>query len=192
MALGLLLTGCGKHEAPRFEPLRYDYLTKIKLDVAGIDIDDSWTPRGADHHIEFLAPTPPLDALRQMAEDRLVPGGTSGRASFIIDDASIIRQGDTYRAVLTVHLDILNNDGDRLRGIEAHATGTHAVTGDDPDEVRSDLYELTRKTMDDMNVDFEYQIRQTLRRDLQTTSPTAPLPGAVDTQDLDAPVKKAP
>ena len=193
VALGLLLAGCGgKSEAPKLEPLRYDYLTKIKLNVARIDIDDSWTPRGADRHVEFLAPTPPLDALRHMDEDRLVPGGTSGRALFTVDDASIVQLRDTYRANFAVHLDILNDDGDRLRGIEAHATGAHPVTGDDSNAVRTDLYQLTRSVMDDMNVDFEYQIRNTLRSDLQTTSPTAPAPGAVDTEDLDAPVKKAP
>jgi hypothetical protein len=192
LGVALLLAGCGGGEPRRFEPLRYDYLTKLKLNVGRIDIDDSWTPRGSDRHVEFLAPTPPLDALRQMAEDRLVPGGTSGSAKFTIDDASIVQQRDSYRAVFTVHLDILNNDGDRLRGIEAHATDTHPVTGDDPDQVRSDLYELTRKTMDDMNVDFEYQIRHALQPDLQTTSPTAPPPAPVDTQDLNAPPKTTP
>jgi len=183
----LVLAGCGSHEPPKFEPLRYDYLTRIKLNVARIDTDDSWTPRGIDRHVEFLAPTPPLDALRHMGEDRLVPGGTSGRALFTIGDASIIRQGANYRAILAVRLDILNDDGDRLRGIEAHATAIHAVTGDDPDAVRSDLYQLTRKAMDDINVDFEFQIRRSLRSDLQITSPSAPPPAAVDTQDLDAP-----
>jgi hypothetical protein len=190
-ALGLLLAGCGdRPEAPRFEPLRYDYLTRIKLNVGRVDIDDSWTPRGADRHVEFRAPTPPLDALHHMAEDRLVPGGGSGRALFTIDDASIIQASGSYRAILAVHLDLLNDDGDRLRGIDAHATATHAVTDDDPDAVRSDLNELTRQVMNDMNVDFEYQIRNTLRGDLQTTSPTAPPPAAVDTQDLDTPAQQ--
>jgi hypothetical protein len=191
-ALVLLLAGCGSREPLRFEPLRYDYLTKIKLNVGRVDIDDTWTPRGADRHLEFLAPTPPLDALRHMADDRLVPGGTTGGARFVIDEASIVRQRDAYRAILTVHLDILNDNGERLRGIEAHATGSHPVTGDDTDAVRSDLYELTRKTMDEMNVDFEYRVRQTLKSDLQTTSPTAPPPSAVDTQDLDSPAQTTP
>jgi hypothetical protein len=190
VGLGLLLAGCGGREPPKFEPLRYDYLTRIRLDVGRIDIDSSWTPRGGDRHVEFLAPTPPLDALRHMAEDRLVPGSTSGRALFTVVDASIIRQGDNYRAILAVRLDILNDDGDRDRGIEARATGIHPVSGSSSDVVRTDLYELTRKTMDDMNVEFEYQIRHNLQHDLQTTSPTAPAPAAVDTQDLDAPVPK--
>ena len=187
VALGLLLAGCSEPAPRQFEPLSYDYLTRLKLNVGRIDVDDTWTPRGADRHVEFLAPPPPLDALRQMEEDRLVPGGTAGRALFTIDDASIIRQGDVYRANFAVRLDILNDDGERQRGIAAHAAGTHPVTGDDREEVRSDLYDLTRTTMDDMNVDFEYQIRHTLRDDLQTTSPNAPPPPPVDTQDLGAP-----
>ena len=188
--LGLLLAGCGGHEDKHFEPLRYDYLTKIRLNVGRIDIDTSWTPRGGDRHVEFLAPTPPLDALRNMAQDRLVPGGTAGRALFTVVDASIIRQGDTYRATLAVRLDLLNDDGDRVRGIQARATGSHPVTGGASEVVRSDLYELTRKSMDDMNVEFEYQIRHNLQTELQNTSPTAPAPPPVDTEDLDAPAPK--
>jgi len=192
IGFALLLASCGRRAPPHFEPLRYDYLTKLKLNVARIDTDDSWTPGGIDRHVEFLAPTPPLDALRHMGEDRLVPAGTSGRALYTIVDASIIRQGDNYRAILAVRLDILNNDGDRLRGIEAHATSTHAATDDDPDAVRSDLHQLTRKAMEDMNVDFEFRIRRDLRSDLEITTPTAPVPVPVDTQDLDAPGTTAP
>jgi hypothetical protein len=193
MALGLLLAGCGGREPQKFEPLRYDYLTKIKLNVARVDIDSSWAPRGSDHHVEFLAPTPPLDALRHMAEDRLVPGGTASRALFTVVEASIIRQGDTYRATLAVRLDILNEDGDKVSGIEARATGVHLVTGSSTETVRSDLYDLTRKSMDDMNVEFEYQIRHSLQKELQNTSPSVPGPAPVDTEDLDAPgTKKTP
>lgn len=193
VALMLLLAACGgRPSEPTRQPLRYDYLTKIKLDVGRIDIDDNWTPNGADRHVEFQAPTAPLAALRQMAEDRLVPGGTARRALFTIDDASIIRVQDTYRANLAVRLDILDDNGERMRGIDAHVTHTHAVTGDGAPAVRSDLYELTRQAMDDMNVEFEYQIRLTLRADLQTTSPAAPAPGAVNTEDLAVPAKKHP
>ncbi len=193
VALGLLLAGCGGHEPQKFEPLRYDYLTKIKLNVARVDIDSSWVPRGSDRHVEFLSPIPPLDALRHMAEDRLVAGGTASRALFTVVEASIIRQGDTYRAVLAVRLDIINDDGDRVRGIEARTTGVHPVTGGSTETVRSDLYDLTRKSMDDMNVEFEYQIRHNLQGELQNTSPNAPAPAPVDTEDLDAPgTKKTP
>jgi hypothetical protein len=192
VALALLLAGCGGGEAPHYDPLRYDYLTKLKLNVGRVDIDDTWTPRGGDRHVEFLAPTPPLDALRHMAEDRLVPGGTAGSAQFTILDASIVRRGGSYRASLAVRLDILDDKGERQRGIEAHGADTHPVSDDDAESVRADLYALTRKAMDDMNVDFEFQIRHTLGSDLQTTSPTAPAPPSVDTQDLDAPGAQPP
>jgi hypothetical protein len=188
LAAALLLSGCGDSGEPKkYALLRYDYLTKLKLNVGRVDIDDTWTPQGGGRHVEFLSPTTPQDALRQMADDRLIPVGNSGRAQFAILDASIVRQGDNYLASLAVGLDILNDAGERQRGIMAHSTDIHPVNGDDPDTVRADLYELTSKAMDDINVDFEYQIRHELAADLQTTSPTAPLPAPVDTQDLDAP-----
>ena len=45
MALGplLLLAACGDDPAPaRYPPPSYDYLTKVELKVARIEIDDSW------------------------------------------------------------------------------------------------------------------------------------------------------
>ncbi|MCW3473381.1 hypothetical protein [Limobrevibacterium gyesilva] len=189
LALGLLLTACGGDTSPSFTPLSYDYLNKIKLNVARIDIDDNWVPRGSARHVEYLAPTRPVAALRQMAEDRLVPGGTSGKALFVIDDASLIQSRTLYEASFTVHLDLLNEDGSRRGTATAKVHGARPIGDDDPDSVRNDLYELERKMMDDMNVELEYQIGRALRDQLQTTSPAAPQPGAVETQDLDTPKK---
>jgi hypothetical protein len=40
--------------------------------------------------------------------------------------------------------------------------------------------------MDDINVEFEYQLRRSLSEYLQTTSPGAPPPPPVQSQDLDS------
>ena len=103
-----LLTACGGSPPPplRFAPLSWDYLAPLKLNVAAIDIDDSWTPRAGAREKGFLAPTPPVSALRKMAEDRLIPGGTSGRAVFVIDDASIVQTHENYLGSFAVHLDV--------------------------------------------------------------------------------------
>ncbi len=46
LALLALLASCGGGSAVpvTFEPLRYDYLTPIRLNVATVDIEQSWTP----------------------------------------------------------------------------------------------------------------------------------------------------
>jgi hypothetical protein len=181
----LALAACGDNPKPVFAPLDFDYLTKIKLDVGSVDIDDSWAPRGQARHVEFLAPTRPSKAMRLMAEQRLVPGGTTGRALFTIDDASIILNHGSFEGSFAVHLDIFDID-DNKRGTASAAVHLpwRATDEEDEDATRTDLDALTRKMMADLNVEFEFQVRQAFKQSLQTTSPSAPAPAAVDSQDL--------
>jgi hypothetical protein len=186
--LPLLLAACAATPPKVFEPLDYSYLTKLKLDVGNIEIDDSWVPRGGGRHVEYLAPTRPIVALRRMAEQRLVPGGTAGRAVFTIDDASIFQGPSRYEGSLAVHLEVFDAQGNSKGSIYARVRATRSITDEgDPEAVREDLYVLTRKMMDDMNVEFEYQLRKGLNSVLQTTDTTAPPPPPVQQQDLSAP-----
>lgn len=183
----LLLAACGGGEPVHYEPPSYDYLTKLRLNVATIDINDSWAPHGSGRHVEYLAPTPPATALRQVAEDRLVPAGAVGRAVFTIDDASIVVVNKRYQGSLTVHLDVLGGDGNRRGSASAHVNGTRAVTDDDDETIRADLDTLTRNLMNAMNVELEYQVRHGLASELQTGEATVPPPAAVQTEDLGKP-----
>jgi len=193
-ALGLTACVFGGPEPPppQFDPLHYEYLTKLRLDVARIDVNDNWAPRGEARHVEYLSPVQPLHALREMANDRLVAGGNAGHGLLTIEDASIIQSRDQYRATLAVRFDILDEAGNRVRGVEAHVADAHPVTGDSPPAVRSDLYALTRQAMEHMNVEFEYQIRHNLEVQLQPTSPNAPLPPPVGTEELGPPGSPPP
>ena len=188
LGLPALLAGCGGPTQPTsFAPMGWDYLPRLKLNVAVIDIDDSWTPRAAGRERGFLAPTSPVDALRRMAEDRLLAAGTSGKAVFVIDDASIEQRGDSYVGTFAVHLDVSTSEGTRSGYAEARVTRTRSIRDDSPQGVRAELYDMVRQMMADMNVEFEYQVRQTLRDYLQTTAPVAPAPGPVEQQNLAPP-----
>ena len=48
------------------------------------------------------------------------------------------------------------------------------------------LYELTREMMDDMNVEFEFQVRRALKDWLQEAD-TVPEPAPVESEELTAP-----
>ena len=190
LSLGLpaLLTACGGPAVPvTFAPLGWDYLPPLKLNVAVIDIDDAWKPAPGKRDRGFLAPTPPVDALRKMAEDRLVAVGNSGRAGFVIDDASIVQSRENYVATFAVHLDVGTSDGTRSGFAAARVLRSRNIKNDSPEGVRAELYDLVKQMMADMNVEFEYQIRRSLHAYLQTTAPAAPVPGRVEQQDLAPP-----
>ena len=46
-----LLAACGEDEPPPvvFAPLTYGYLTKLRLNVASISLDDDWQPGPGEH-----------------------------------------------------------------------------------------------------------------------------------------------
>lgn len=183
---GLLALGaCASAEKPVFEPLDFDYLTKIKLDASQLDIEDAWVPRGSARHVEYLAPTRPLKALRLMADQRLVTGGMAGRAVFGVDDAALIYARGRFEGSFAVRLELFDGQGQSRGTVQARVRGARTARDvEDEDTTRVDLDTLVRKMMDDINVEFEFQLRQAFKDSLQTTAPAAPAPDAVETQEL--------
>ncbi len=192
LGLPLLLLACAEQAPPQsFPPLSFSFLPKLKLDVQNIEVENGWTPQPVTNgeHVEDQAPEAPVEALRRMVQDRLIPGGNSGAAVVTIDDASLTRVADRFEASFAVHMDIHNGDGTRSGYAEAKVARTRTISDYAPAAVRRTLYELVKATMGDMNVEFEYQIRHSLKDWLQTTAPAAPPPPPVEQQNLDTPEK---
>ncbi len=181
LGLVLMVAACGGGEAPQtvFAPLSYDYLRPIRLNVATLDVEDHAVAQGDD--VAAQAPVPPAQALTQMAHDRIFPGGASGRAVFVIQDASIHRRGDTLAGSLAVRLDIVGPGGQPAAFAEARVA--RSSTTDDGD-LHTREYALTKQMMDDMNVELEFQARRALKAWLQ---PEGDVPGAVSVQPLGGP-----
>ena len=183
------LAGCGASDQPpmSYPPVSYDYLTKMRLNVASVDIDDSLAPSSDPRDVTRFAPIKPIDALRQMGQDRLVAQGSTGRAVFVIDQASIQQNRDRYDGRMTAHLDVSTADGTRSGYAEARVERSSAFTNDGPNATRAALNNLITQMMADMNVEFEFQVRRSLKSYLTTTTPIAPAPAAIETEDLGAP-----
>jgi hypothetical protein len=196
LALTVLLAGCGGDEPPpprSFAPPNYAYLTKIRLNVGQIDIEDHTVPGGTgadgEQDVSVQSPTPPAVALTEMAHDRLFAAGTSGKAVFVIDQASILRAPNgTLSGLLAIHLDLLTAGGARAGYAEARVAKQY-VPGSGPEDVPGTLYDLTNQMMTDMNVELEFQIRKSLR-DWLVTSTSVPQP--VQAQPLQAPAQALP
>jgi hypothetical protein len=159
------LAGCGEDEPPvvqNFAPLHYEYLPKLQLNVGSIDVQDRSQPAGPED-VAASSPAVPAQVLARMAHDRLFAAGTSGVGTFVIDQASILRQPNgTLDGTLAAHLDITSGAGAKVGFAEMRVARQYAP-GSDPQDERAELYSLTRQMMDDMNVEVEYQLRRTLK-----------------------------
>lgn len=187
LLLPLLLAACGGEDMPQrteFPALHYDYLTPLRLNVAAVDVPDAPPPGPLD----AMNPAPPGQTLRRMAMDRIGAGGATGRAAFVVDQASVTQSGESLSGVMAVHLDVLRPDGGRSAFAEARVTRQASLPR--RTELPGALYDMTRAMMDDMNVELEFQARRSLRDWLQSAE-TAPAPAPVQQQNLSAPGQPA-
>ena len=174
----LALAGCGDETpAPSpqsFAPLHYEYLSKLRLNVGQVEVTDHSLPVGPQD-VASSSPVPPAQALAQMARDRLFAAGSGGTASFIIDQASIVREPNgTLDGQLAVHVQVASGTPGQTGFAEARVARQH-VPGSDPENDASNLYQLTRDMMDAMNVELEYQVRRSLKAELVSAG-GVPLP----------------
>lgn len=185
LLLPLALAACGG-PPPSYPPLRYDYLPPIRLNVATVEVRQDYVPSGVAPDVSPLDPVQPVDALRQMAADRLKPFGPAGRAVFVIQNASLIEGGDAITGTFAVRLDIYTSANNRVGYAEARVARVHSGHVDD---IHPLLYDMTKQLMEEMNVQFEYQVIHSLR-DWVATVPA--VPGAVQQQPLEAPGSPRP
>ena len=186
--LPALLAGCAQNNEPtQFAPLRYDYLGQMNLNVSSLAIVDRTATHPVEGNIGPEAPTPPLQAVRQMAQDRLTARGTvdsPNTARFVIDRASILHlPGGTLKGNVGVHLDILAADGHRVASASAQASQSLHPDPSGDVESRANLYAVTRDMMQTLNVEFEYQVHHSLSKWLVDAGGT-PVGSAIQTQSL--------
>jgi hypothetical protein len=160
LLLPLLLSACGGRSQRVYPPLHYGHLTALQLNVAAIQIEQRYVPSGVSPDASQIDPMPPVQALRNMAAERLQAFGSSGRAVFVIQDASLIRQRNMLLGSFAVELDVYTSADTRAGFAEARVSRTY--TGD-LDDLPTKLYDMTKEMMDTMNIEFEFQLRRSLR-----------------------------
>jgi hypothetical protein len=177
--LPLLLAACGGDTPPpqSFPALRYSYLPPITLKVASINVEDDYLPGPGSAEMIGLAPEAPATALTEMAQDRLVANGSPGTATFVIRRASLDQTGDMLNGTMDVELNIRTSDGTRVGFADASVSRSQTApdVGASQAEIKAALYDLTKKLMDAMNVELQYQIQRSLPEWL-ATAPDAAIP----------------
>ncbi|GAC87918.1 hypothetical protein Gbth_015_042 [Gluconobacter thailandicus F149-1 = NBRC 100600] len=186
LAFSLGLGGCADNEPTQtFPPADYSYLSQLHLNVATINIQDEAFP--SPDSLSAKAPTPPDQALKQMAGQRLVASGQTGQADFIIKQAYISAAGEnTISGAMDVQLNVA--DTGNLHTGYIHARISRKLdTGSKSATSRASLYELTNQMMQDMNVELEFQIRKKLMSWMTDAIGNPLVGGGVQQQSLTAP-----
>lgn len=182
LLLPLGIAACAGQEppAPPLRPLSFGHLTPLLLNVAAVEVAPGSPPQSPGD-IGAQARPGPAEAVRQMGRDRLSAAGTAGQAVFAVTAASLVRDRTGLVCLVGCRLEILSADGNRLGFVEAEAR--HAATG--PEASRAGAADLLlRRAMDDLNVEFEFQLRRNLRDWLAPAAAAVPMPDGVQREDL--------
>ncbi|MBK1661998.1 hypothetical protein [Paracraurococcus ruber] len=156
-----VLGACGGPE-PAFVPpgpMRFGHLTPLPLNVAAVEVLPGGPPPQAGDIGARLAPSP-AEAVRIMGQDRLLAVGTAGEARFAVTQAALVQGRDSLTCLVGCRLEILSPAGERQGFVEAQSR--RAVSGREAERPRA-AEALLRNAMDDLNVEFEFQLRRALR-----------------------------
>lgn len=201
LTLPLALAACAttSAEPEQLAPLvtGYGHLTPIRLAVAAIEVPP---PAAIAVRVDQPAPLRPDTEMQRMARERLVASGSEGAARFIVRLAEFRREalarqggfgglfagepGERLSVRMQARLEVSASDG-RSGFVEAEARRQRTLPdGSTPAARRRAAEEVVRQAMDDLNIEFEFQIRRTLRSWLvQAVTPPAG-PDGVQVEEL--------
>lgn len=161
---------------PTFPEITFTHKPPIALDVARIEVVDTYTPPLAAPNVEHRVPNPPARSLARWAADRLKPAGASGTAVFTIVGASVVETplevkkgvagafvteaSERYDAVAEARLEIVDPGGQRRGFASARATRSRALAEDATLNERETLWhELVVALMADFDAEMAKNIR---------------------------------
>jgi hypothetical protein len=176
-------------------PPSYGHLTPLRLKVGTLDIKEAES--GTALMVQQPAPLLPSDVILRMAQDRLSAAGGPGAARFFIKTARLTREtasaagafspaSEVFRCILRCQVEIISADGEVVLG-SAAAEVRREVTGPTRNDTdRAALAERVVKLAgQDLNVEFEFQVRRYLRAWLQlVAAPGESLPQPVEREAL--------
>lgn len=187
----LAAAACGGREEPvaiaPVGPPSYGYLTPLRLAVGRIDV----VPASDAAATRTMPPAPliPSVVMHAMAQDRLSAAGGPGFARFRTQIATLTRESagaggvfttasERLTCVMRCRLEIVDDDGAPAGFAEAEVRRTATRPAGTPAERVRAAEEIVRLSGNDLNVEFEYQLRRNLRPLLRGPAPDPAAPAA--------------
>lgn len=178
-AFAALVAACQSPPAPGWPEITFAHRTPIRLDVARVEVVQTYRPPQAAPNVEHLFPITPAAVLRRWAKERLKAAGTSRTARVTIVNAAVIEtklpthkglqglfysdQAQRYDATLEVRIDILDDGGRALGHVRTVAERSRTVTeGISLNERSRVWFELTEAVVRDFDTEMERTIRRYL------------------------------
>ncbi len=171
----------------------YGHLTPLRLNVSAIDIVP--VPAGAMSRVDQPSPRQPPEEVARMGRERLFADGSTNTARFIVEQASLLREtvGQSgmfttaparFTCTLRCRVEILGEDGRRAAFASAEVRRVFTLRDPSPaGAIARAADQIVRQSMDDLNVELEFQTRRALR-DWLRTAPRAPRAEDVQREDL--------
>ncbi len=161
LSLAIGLAGCGGSPPQTFAPLNYSYLPPITLQVATVNVVNSYAIDPGAAQLMAEDPAPPPAVLGTELARRLIASGAPGTATVTIEDASVEETNGTLNGAMTVRVDVASADGQRTGFTEAAVSHSEAAPDDDSN-MPAALYDMTKQLMDAMNVQLQYHVQHDL------------------------------
>jgi hypothetical protein len=186
-ALGLLAGCAAPMDEPTYPELRFNTQPPIRLNVAQVNITQSYVSSNADPHVEQLFPDPPAKAAAQWAHDRLQPAGADGTLTYEIIDASAldaklprstglsslttVDQTDRFDLSLTIKVSAVSGDSLHRASADVTVTRSQTINGKTTEAKRDGVwYDMTKQAMDELDAKLTAQINDHLAWFRQTTN----------------------
>jgi hypothetical protein len=177
--VAMVVAACETAAPPsRPQPMTFDDLTPIRLDVARLEVVDEYQAPMRDPNVDHVFPQTPSDAMRAWAQGRFRPEGSAGVARLIIQEASVVRedlprtggitgiftrdQSERLSASMRVRLEIEGPN----RGGYAQAQARRSVTLPEDANVaqrEAAWARLTRDTLEGLDEQFVQTVNRELR-----------------------------
>ena len=163
----LMLAACSSSPPPppqNFPALDYSYLPPIVLKVANLSIVNNYVPSPDAATLIGQDPQAPATALLAMLNHRMAASGAPGSGTITVQDASLNEENGTISGAMTVDINLTSPDGRSTGFAEASVSASQTAPAADapPGTIQAALYGLTKRLMEDMNVQLQYQIQHNL------------------------------